>query len=144
MATRIRRLSISDYDDIVRLWQIAGLPYKPHGRDSRQSVANEMALPQVRYFGMYNGDDMLGVIIANYDGRRGWLNRMAVDPDHRGKGLAGKLIKVAEDFLEQQGAVVICGLIEEMNTPSMACFAKSGYTCMEEIKYFSKRQSKDS
>jgi N-acetylglutamate synthase len=144
MATNIRRLSIADYDDIIKLWSIAGLPFKPKGRDSRESLAREMALPQCRFFGLYEGDLMLGVILANYDGRRGWLNRMAVHPDYRGQGLAAQLITEGEAFLEAQGAVVICGLIEEMNTPSMACFSKAGYQCLNEIKYFSKRKSKES
>ncbi len=142
MTTSIRRLSIADYDDILRLWSIAGLPFKPHGRDSRESIAKEILLPQCRFFGLYDGDLMLGVAIASYDGRRGWINRMAVHPDYRGLRLAGQLIRECESFLESQGAVVICGLIEEMNTPSMACFNKAGYVCESTIKYFAKRQSK--
>jgi ribosomal protein S18 acetylase RimI-like enzyme len=84
---------------------------------------------------------MLGVVIANYDGRRGWINRLAIHPDHRGVGLAGKLMHEAESFLESQGAVVMCGLIEELNTPSMACFEKEGYICESKFKYFAKRKS---
>ena len=142
MNTSIRRLSIADYDDVIRLWSNAGLPFRPLGRDSRESMTKEMALPQCRFFGLFDGDTMLGVAIANYDGRRGWINRMAVHPDYRGRGLAGQLVRECESFLESQGAVVICGLIEEVNTPSMACFEKAGYECLSNIKYFAKRQSK--
>lgn len=142
MNTDIRRLSIADYDDILRLWSLAGLPHKPLGRDSRESISREMALPQCRYFGLFDGDELIGVVIANYDGRRGWLNRLAIHPDRRGIGLAGNLIREGELFLEEQGAVVTCGLIGELNTPSMACFEKEGYICESNFKYFAKRKSK--
>ncbi len=144
MNTSIRRLSIADYDDILRLWSVSGLPHKPQGRDSRESMAQEMVLPQSRFYGMFDGETMVGIIIASYDGRRGWLNRMAVHPDYRGRGLAAQLIREGEEFLESQGAVVIAGLIEEMNTPSMACFTKAGYDCLSNIKYFAKRRSSQS
>lgn len=139
-----RRLSIADYDDILRLWSVSGLPHKPLGRDSRESMTREMLLPQCRYFGLFDGETMVGVAIASYDGRRGWLNRMAVHPDYRGRGLAGQLIRECEEFLESQGAVVMAGLIEELNTPSMACFTKAGYECLSTIKYFAKRRSSQS
>ena len=142
MSTSIRRLSIADYDEILRLWSLAGLPHKPLGRDSRESMTREMALPQCRYFGLFDHDEMIGVIIANYDGRRGWLNRLAIHPDRRGIGLAGMLIREAELFLQEQGAVVMCGLIGELNTPSMACFEKAGFVCESDFKYFAKRKSK--
>ena len=142
MSTDIRRLTIADYDDILRLWSLAGLPHRPLGRDSRESMTREFALPQCRYFGLFEKETMIGVIIANYDGRRGWLNRLAIHPEYRGRGLAGELIREAERFLEHQGAVVTAGLIEEMNTPSMACFEKAGYVCESKFKYFAKRKSK--
>jgi len=38
----IRRLTAVDYDEIVKSWFIAQLPYKPRGRDSEQAIALEM------------------------------------------------------------------------------------------------------
>ena len=143
MATSIRRLSIADYEDILQLWAMAGLPHKPKGRDSKPSMAAEMNLPQCRYFGLFVDDEMLGVAIANYDGRRGWVNRVAIHPDYRGKRLAGLLIQECEKFLESQGAVVMCALINEMNTPSMATFERAGFLCESRFKYFAKRKSAD-
>ncbi|MFQ5499873.1 MAG: GNAT family N-acetyltransferase, partial [Candidatus Zixiibacteriota bacterium] len=113
-----RRLTIDDYDQIINLWLAAGLPFKPDGRDSRSMMREEMALTHCAFFGFFQGDSMLAVGIANYDGRRGWVNRVAVHPDHRGLGLAKQMIRACESFLMEQGAVVICALIEEENYPS--------------------------
>jgi hypothetical protein len=38
----IRSLNISDYDQIVVLWRLAELPYKPEGRDSKEAMQSQM------------------------------------------------------------------------------------------------------
>jgi N-acetylglutamate synthase len=144
MAHQIRRLTRDDYDDMIRVWADAGLPYKPKGREQRESIAAEVAFSGSAFFGLFEDGRMIGVAIANWDGRRGWINRLAIDPECRGRGLAGELIRSCEQFLETQGAQVIAALIEELNLPSMAAFAKEGYECLPEIKYFSKRKSAES
>lgn len=141
MNADIRRLTIDDFDDIHRIWSDSGLPTKPGGRDSRAMIEKEMQKSVVAYFGLFDNNKMIGVGIANFDGRRGWVNRVAIDPDQRGKKLASKIIDVCEQFLYDSGAVVICALIEEENSPSMACFAGSGYTAEKEIIYWTKRRS---
>ena len=141
MELTIRQLTIDDYDDILQLWAQAGLPFKPNGRDSRTRMAAEMAAPHCRFLGLFHEERLLGVGIANWDGRRGWINRLAVHPDYRGIGLAGRLIERLEAFLEEKGALVVCALIEEENEPSMTCFEKAGFVCNPAVKYFSKRPS---
>lgn len=124
MDGEIRRLTITDYDDIIRVWADAGLEYRPKGRDSRSMVAKEIQFPGAAYFGYFENGRMIGAVTANFDGRRGWINRLAVDPDCRGRGIAGKLIREGEQFLRSVGAIVMTALIHEFNTPSMTCFEK--------------------
>jgi len=143
MAREIRKLTMGDYDEIIRVWAESGLPFKPKGRDSQEAMSKEMANPDCAFFGLFDDERMIGVIIANFDGRRGWINRLAIDPDRRGKKLAAKLIAAAEEFLHSVGAVVLCALIEDINYPSISCFQNSGYSCWDNIKYFSKRPSAD-
>lgn len=141
MDGNIKPLTIEDYGDIIRVWSNAGLPYKPKGRDSHEMMAKEMRLDVCMYFGYYVGNRMVGVGIANFDGRRAWINRVAVDPDHRGRKIAGQIIAACEEFLYSMGAVVIAALIEDINEPSINAFQKAGYSVMDEFKYFSKRRS---
>lgn len=143
MTSPIRQLSINDYDEIIRLWSDAGLNFKPKGRDSKELITKEMALEGVAYFGYFESAQMIGVVIANYDGRRGWVNRLAVHPDFRGKGIAGKLIAECDEFLRSKGAVVLTALIEDINEPSMTCFEKAGFSAEKSWIYFAKRSSPD-
>ena len=143
MEKNFRRLTIDDYEDILRVWNVAGLPIKSNGRESRNMLAAEISRDHCAAFGLFVDSQMVGVVIANYDGRRGWVNRLAVDPDYRGIGLAKELIEKSEEFLGQFGEVILCALIEEPNYPSMALFEKAGYVCMSEVKYWSKRPRPD-
>ena len=82
--------------------------------------------------------------------RKGWINRLAVDPDHRGRGHAGRLVAAAEEVLREQGMHVIAVLIESDNAASLALFQKAGYVdprCAGSdsgIHYLTKRDSDDS
>ncbi len=139
----LRKLTDEDYDDIIRIWADAGLPYRPRGRDSKERVTTEIYREDTSYFGLFEDDRMIAVGLATYDGRKGWINRVAVDPDRRGKGFGGRIIEACEKFLKNCGAEVIAVLIEEVNTPSISLFRKHGYTPMKDVLYFSKRDSWD-
>jgi ribosomal protein S18 acetylase RimI-like enzyme len=143
MDKQIRRLTKDDYDEMIRVWSIAGLPFKPNGRENRAMIEMEMSRDLCAYFGIFDGDRLVGLTIAQYDGRRGWINRLAVDPDYRGQGLALELIRCGEGFLDQFGEVVVCALIEEVNSPSQALFEKAGFLCENTITYWSKRPRSD-
>lgn len=143
MDKRIKRLTIDDYRDIIRVWSVAGLPFKPDGRDSREMMAVEMSRDFCAYLGLEIDEKLVGVVIAQYDGRHGWVNRLAVDPDYRGIGLAGDLIEACEGFFERYGEVVVSALIEDENTPSMSSFGRAGFECYESIRYWSKRPRAD-
>jgi ribosomal protein S18 acetylase RimI-like enzyme len=143
MTSNIRRLTIADYDDLIRLWADAGLPYRPMGRDSRDRIAIEMERADTAFLGIHEDEKLVAAGVMTFDGRKGWINRVAVDPDCRGRRLAVAIVTAGESFLKTQGAQVISGLIEEHNLPSMALFTRLGYRCHHDIHYFSKRDSDD-
>jgi len=139
----IRHLNDTDYDDILALWSRCGLDHKPAGRDSREAMGHEFTRADSCFLGMFEGGKMIGVIIGSSDGRKGWINRLAVHPEYRGRGLAAELIRRCEEFLHGLGLKVTAALIEDWNTPSISAFAKSGYEFAREVLYCSKRTSAD-
>jgi len=106
-------------------------------------MSSEFGRAETCILGIYDGDKLIGSIIGTSDGRRGWMNRLAIDPDYRGRGLAGWLIKEAENFLSGFGIKVMAALIEDENLPSISAFQKAGYIHGENILYFSKRSSSE-
>jgi len=137
----IRRLRVDDYPELVHLWLKAGLPFKPKGRDSPEAIARQMEINPDFFIGAFENGKLVGAVIASSDVRKGWINRLAVDPDYRRRGVAKTLIAEAEKALRKKGLRIFCALIEESNVASRELFKKCGYVEHRDIIYFSKRDS---
>lgn len=88
-------------------------------------------------------DRILGTVLATNDGRKGWINRLAVDPEMRNHGIARILVKEAEERLKQNGIGIIACLIEDWNSDSSEVFKHLGYNEFKGIKYLTKRSRPD-
>ena len=139
----IRALTADDYDDLLALWRDARLPYRPNGRDSRSSIKTQIEQDPEIILGAFQDDRPVGSVIATFDGRKGWINRLAVASRARRKGVARVLVQRAELVLRKHGAEVIAALVEKENSPSLALFQKLGYHVHDDIAYLSKRDSED-
>jgi ribosomal protein S18 acetylase RimI-like enzyme len=126
---------------MIECWMKSKLSIKINGRESRTSIEKEMQNVCVRFIGGFAGERLVGLVIGNYDGRRGWINRLAVLPEFRKSGIASALISEAERFLKSKGARVIAALIDRSNTPSRGVFERRGYKYEEDILYYAKRES---
>jgi ribosomal protein S18 acetylase RimI-like enzyme len=141
--SHIVKLAAADVERIHDLWNRAGLPYRARGRDERGRLKRVIEQGIETYFGVFEDDRLIGVILASHDGRKGWLNRLAVDPLSRGRGLAQRLVRRAEDFLHEQGIEIIAVLIEPGNTASLNLFQKCGYRLFPAMNYLTKRSRED-
>lgn len=139
---QLQKLGPGDFDAILELWQRSGLStFRPQGRDSREAFTRQMKDGLQTALGLVHQDQLLGVVLITHDGRKGWINRLAVDPAHRGQGYGKKLILAAEQTLKAQNIHVIAVLVKRENQTSMALFKKAGYQVAEDICYLSKRDS---
>ncbi len=140
---KIRELSINDYNSLISLWEMAELPYKPNGRDSRENIRKQIEQNRSIYLVAEMGGKIVGSVLATHDGRKGWINRIAVIPEHRMKGIAAKLVEEAENRIYKLGIKIVACLVEDWNTSSMGVFEKLGYTKHDDIIYFTKRENSD-
>ncbi len=143
MRMEIRRLGISDYDRLTALWERAGLPYRPRGRDRRDRVAKELEGGRCAYLGAERDGELVGAVVATDDGRKGWINRLAVSPEARRSGIAKALVGAAEAVLAARGILIISCLIEGENEPSLGLFASLGYVRQDDIVYHARRLDPD-
>jgi len=137
----LRRLTIDDHAAILALWQRAGLStIKPTGRDSRSEFEKQFAGGQIA-IGLEEDGQLIGVVIVTNDTRKGWINRLAIDPGYRRRGYGEQLAHAAEDALHEAGIHLIAAFIEESNAASLSLFEKLGYAAHPKIVYVSKRDS---
>jgi len=131
---------MADYRRVVDIWTEGRLPVKPQGRDSRANIEKQIALRNVLFLVAESGGRVVGTVLATHDGRKGWLNRLAVDASCRRRGIGRRLILEAEKRLAAAGMEIFACLIEDDNAVSMDVFERLGYTKHPEIIYFAKRQ----
>jgi N-acetylglutamate synthase len=132
-------LDESDYEEILDLWRRAGLSVRAEGRDSPGAFARQRAWGVQRVAGLREGERLVAVAVLTHDGRKGWINRLAVDPAYRRRGLARRLIAEAERWFAQEvGLEVWAALIERDNTVSQALFGRLEYAS-HDLVYVSKR-----
>jgi GNAT superfamily N-acetyltransferase len=132
-----------DYYKLIQLWDAAGLPYKPTGRDSKKSIEKEVKNNSGKFLFATINDEYIGSALITHDGRKGWINRVVVLPEFRNRGIAKKLVEAGESWLIDQGIGIFACQIEGYNDNSFEAFKKMGYIPFEGIRYLTKRVDPD-
>ena len=140
----VRDFRIEDYDQVIRLWRSCGLPFRVNGRDSRERIAKEIEKPTAIFLVAEREGRIVGTLLGTTDGRKGWINRLAVDPEHQRSGLGTKMIEEMEARFSKMGLEVLACLIEDHNQGSKAFFQELGYKDDPTVHYYSKRKSEGS
>ncbi|KQC12823.1 MAG: hypothetical protein APR63_10255 [Desulfuromonas sp. SDB] len=139
----IRFYKSRDYTQLIRLWKQCKLPLKPKGRDSREELDRQSKLSTSIFLVAYTGEELAGSVFATDDGRKGWINRLAVNKKYRKRGIASKLLKTAENKLAEKGIKMNACLIESDNLNSKLFFKERGYREVKGISYFTKKKNRD-
>ena len=120
-----RTATLADFEGLVALWRAAGL------RLRLEPVAEELASVLERdpelVLGVEDGGSIVASVLGTWDGRRGWVNRLATHPGHRGRGLARLLITELEARLRAKGCRKLNLLIEPDNAAMVAWYERLGY-----------------
>jgi ribosomal protein S18 acetylase RimI-like enzyme len=67
-------------------------------------------------------------VFGTFDGRRGWVNRLATCPDRLGQGCATAVLAELELRLGAKGCRKVNLLIERENQPVTGSYRRHGYT----------------
>ena len=80
-----------------------------------------------------HGGTIIGCVLGAWDGRRGWINHLAVGPSHQRKGVGSALIRELERRLGLKGARKINAQIYKWNQKSLEFFKASGYEAQSDL-----------
>ena len=76
----------ADEEAVISLWEKCGLVV-PHN-DPHKDIARKLRVsPELFIIGEISGE-IVGSCMAGYEGHRGWINYLAVHPDHQRKQYA--------------------------------------------------------
>ena len=121
----IRPFDTADEAAVVRLWTECGLvvPWNDPSRDIQRKlkVQSEMLL-----VGCLDGQ-VIATVMAGYDGHRGWINYLAVHPDHQREGIGRRMMKEAENRLRAAGCPKINLQVRRSNAAVIEFYERIGF-----------------
>ncbi|MBU1157759.1 MAG: GNAT family N-acetyltransferase [Candidatus Thermoplasmatota archaeon] len=135
----IRPIREEELGTLVNLWKDSGLPFRPEGRDRMDRLSQQRKDDPDLFIGAFEKGTMIGAVIASDDGRKGWINRLAVLPAFRRKGVGIDLVEESEKVLRKRERKVFAILIEGDNRASEDLFVGAGYKREDDIIYYVKR-----
>ncbi len=122
----MRSARLADAPALAALWHAAGL----HFRAAFVEPELQLALarnPDLVIVANEPSGGLAGSVFGTFDGRRGWLNRLATSPDRRGQGIATGLVRELEQRLRAKGCVKINLLIEPANAAVVPFYTRLGF-----------------
>ena len=121
----VRPFSIENEQAVITLWQKCGLvqPWNnPHLDIQRKLKVN----PELFLVGIV-GVKIIATAMGGYEGHRGWVNYLAVDPAFRKKGFGRQLMAEIEKRLLALGCPKINLQVRTDNTSALEFYSQIGY-----------------
>ena len=135
---KIRLMTIEDYEKVYHLWLSCEGMGLNNQDDSKDGIARYLDRNPDTCFVAEESDEVIGVIIAGHDGRRGFIYHTAVNPNYRNQGIATKLVEAAMDALKANGINKVALVVFDRNKDGNAFWEKVGFTVREDLVYRNK------
>ncbi|HYA10670.1 MAG TPA: GNAT family acetyltransferase [Thermoplasmata archaeon] len=137
---QIRAFEARDEPAVIQLWDRCGL-LRPWN-DPHKDIARKLRVRPDLFLVGLEGQRLVASLMAGYEGHRGWLNYLAVDPGYQRRGLARLLVAEAERLLRDAGCPKVSLQVRVSNTGAMEFYRRVGYT-VDEVVSMGKRLESD-
>ncbi|ETX11369.1 acetyltransferase GCN5 [Marinomonas ushuaiensis DSM 15871] len=132
---KIRAYEEKDKASVIVLWRECGLvtPQNNPDKDIERKLNVDADLFLV---GVKNIDDgavekgneiIVASVMGGYEGHRGWINYLAVSPNHQRKGYGQAIMKAVESRIQAKGCPKINLQVRHTNQAVIAFYAALGY-----------------
>lgn len=133
MATTITLFnSQSHRDQVIALWN-AVFGYESAHNEPSLVIDTKLAADDGLFFVAIIDNQVIGTIMAGYDGHRGWIYSVAVHPERRKQGIGSQLVAHAERALTERGCMKINLQIVAGNESVAAFYASLGYAVEQRV-----------
>jgi ribosomal protein S18 acetylase RimI-like enzyme len=136
----IRAYQPADREAVVTLWNLCGL-VRPANNPFRD-IDRKMEVRGDLFLIGTSGGQIVASVMVGYEGHRGWLNYLAVDPRHRQKGFGRLMVREAERLLAAEGCPKVNLQVRTANAEAIRFYTAIGYA-QDEALSFGKRLVND-
>lgn len=139
-AIHIRPFQAGDEGAVVSLWRRCDLlrPWNDPHKDIQRKLK---VRPDLFLVGELDGK-IVAAVMAGYEGHRGWLSYLGVDPDVQKRGLGREIVAAAERLLQAEGCPKINLQVRTSNRGVIEFYKQVGYT-VDDVVSMGKRLEHD-
>jgi ribosomal protein S18 acetylase RimI-like enzyme len=136
VVTRFRRAGTDEGATLLALWRAADATPSP--TDTLEDIERALGSDRIECFVAEVGGQVVGSIIAAFDGWRGYIYRLAVHRAFRRKGIARWLVDSAHESFARWGAKRITALVETDHPWAVSFWSAVGYAHDQRMARFVK------
>jgi ribosomal protein S18 acetylase RimI-like enzyme len=136
----VRPYKEADEARVIELWTFAGL-LRPWN-DPKRDIERKLQVQRELFLVAELDGSLVGVVMAGYEGHRGWVSYLAVDIGQRRRGIATALMRDAERRLRAAGCPKINLQVRLENAAVQAFYTAIGYG-VDEVLSMGKRLEND-
>jgi ribosomal protein S18 acetylase RimI-like enzyme len=121
----IRTYENKDKNEVIKLWQDCNLIFSKN--DPEIEITSKINFqPDLFFVGLLN-KKLIASIMVGYEGHRGWINYLAVNPKYQRRGFGRKLMDYATRILSDLHCQKINVQVRESNIDTIEFYKKLGY-----------------
>jgi ribosomal protein S18 acetylase RimI-like enzyme len=132
MDVRIDEMTIEDYEQVRSLWE-GSEGIKLSEVDSRDAIARFLEHNPGLCYVARDNDDIVGVVLCGHDGRRGYIDQLAVHESHRRRGIGRALVSRCVYNLMRMGIRKWHLFVLEDNEEAIAFWNRLGWAQRVEL-----------
>jgi ribosomal protein S18 acetylase RimI-like enzyme len=122
----VRRCGSGDVEAVLRLWS-GGRSSHASTPDRKEHVESLLAEGPAALLVAEIDGQVVGAIIAGWDGWRGNIYRLAIHHDHRRRGIGLQLTRAAEEYLRECDGQRVTALVAYDDQAAAAFWDAAGY-----------------
>ena len=112
-------------DAVVDLWRKCNLVVPQN--DPVEDIQRKLVFQPDLFFVAVLDGKVVGSIMVGYEGHRGWMNYLAVLPEHQRRGYGRKLVEKAVDELKRLGCLKVNLQVRRSNVSVVEFYKHLGF-----------------
>lgn len=134
----IRQFALDDYEAVYALWQRAGEGVHLSRSDRQEEIAKKLERDPDLFLVAEVEGVIVGAVMGGWDGRRGMVYHLAVDPACRRQGIGLALMEKLERRLKAKGCLKFYLLVTRDNQEGQGFYRQFGCEDMDDIALMGK------
>ena len=128
---KIRLFQDSDRAAVIDLWHRCNLVVPQN--DPQRDIDKKLEAQAELFFVGTISNEIVATVMAGYDGHRGWIYYLAVDPEYQRKQIGRRMMEKAESALRKRGCPKINLQVRTSNKAVVSFYERLGFSNDEVI-----------